>query len=703
MKLRPPRITFDRVRLSVIIIVYSVLMEYADPRPFASTGMARILYLLLLVEIARQWWQYRLEVSHDSVLKQEDYATRWNNFRNRMSNDARFRLRRIVTILGGVYLAGMVANGMTDRCSSAIQCVLVGPQMMMEALPMIIQIMFMVSISLFQLGMMFYMMVKVGFVKFIYPGTIIETFDDVWGQDEAKAKMEEQVALLESDTEVTEKGGYLPKGVLLWGPPGTGKTLLAKAVANLSTKPLILVPPGAFAGTFVGPQPLDAKLLTPHGWTTMGEIREGDEVITVNGDSAKVTGVYDKGVQPVYRVTFSDGATTRASADHPWEVQRVWHRNTTDGAYGRSTVVKTTDLRTRSSRRDAVPLPQPVDHPEASLPIPAYTMGAMLGDGCFRGGTPMIGLYDKQVIDEIESEGVEVSRSLPRVNHVGKTIYDARLTPGAIGPVANRYKTLFQSMGLWGLKSQTKFVPDAYMFSSVDQRKSVLAGLLDTDGSVRTGRGQPLYTSSSPMLAGNLAALVRSLGGTATVHEYVAQNGKPHWKVSINLPFNPFRLERKRAAWKPPSNRMARRVVSVDYEGDEPVRCINVDDDRHLYVTDDYVVTHNTNFLKVHMLFRYVRKLAVRYNGVVVFIDEIDSLGHRGGEVDQATPDPRMAACTAVPEPSEPRRMIVTGGGQQCNLEAFLSAMDGMAETRGLLNKVLALLGFKPLPPPDYK
>ena len=99
MKLRPPRITFDRVRLSVIIIIYSVLMEYADPRPFASTGMARILYLLLLVEIGRQYWGYRLEVSHDAVLKQEDYATRWNNFRDRMSNDARFRLRRIFTIL----------------------------------------------------------------------------------------------------------------------------------------------------------------------------------------------------------------------------------------------------------------------------------------------------------------------------------------------------------------------------------------------------------------------------------------------------------------------------------------------------------------------------------------------------------------------------------------------------------------------------
>ncbi len=220
MRLRPPRITFDRARLSGVIIVYALLMEYADPRPFASTSLARILYLFLLVEMARQVWQYRLEVSHDAVTKHEDYRTRWMNFRNRLSTDARFRVRRITTVLGGVYLLGAVVNSMTDRCGSAVQCVLVGPQLILEAVPMIIQIMFGISMMLMQLGVMFYAMVKVGFVKFIYPGTIVETFDDVWGQDEPKIKMREQVALLESDTAVTAKGGYLPKGVLLWGPPG---------------------------------------------------------------------------------------------------------------------------------------------------------------------------------------------------------------------------------------------------------------------------------------------------------------------------------------------------------------------------------------------------------------------------------------------------------------------------------------------------
>jgi ATP-dependent Zn protease len=128
------------------------------------------------------------------------------------------------------------------------------------------------------------------------------------------------------------------------------------------------------------------------------------------------------------------------------------------------------------------------------------------------------------------------------------------------------------------------------------------------------------------------------------------------------------------------------------------------------------------NILKVHVLFRSIRKLAMRYQGVIVFIDEIDSLGHRGGEVSGMSswlsffrreqyalvPEPvddGIASCTkpSAPATASSHPMIVTGGGQMGTLESFLSGMDGMAEPRGLLNKVLSLLGFKPLPPPEYQ
>jgi ATP-dependent Zn protease len=261
MKLRPPLITFERVRLSAFIVAYITLAEYSDPRPYSTSTMARVLYLLLLVEITRQWWVWRLEVSHGAVTRQAGWRSRWDGFRTRYSANARFRLRRAITVLLGVYAAGLLVDQFTGRCDGALQCVMLGPRLVVEQIPTMLQLALVIALSLFQMAAMFYAMVKVGFVKFVYPGTITESFDDVWGQDEAKSKMVEQVQLLESDAALTKVGGHLPKGVLLWGPPGTGKTLLAKAVANASTKPLILVPPGAFQATFVGVNILKVHVL----------------------------------------------------------------------------------------------------------------------------------------------------------------------------------------------------------------------------------------------------------------------------------------------------------------------------------------------------------------------------------------------------------------------------------------------------------
>jgi hypothetical protein len=68
-------------------------------------------------------------------------------------------------------------------------------------------------------------------------------------------------------------------------------------------------------------QPLTAQVLTPSGYRLMSDIHVGDEVIAVDGSATAVTGVYPQGVQPIYRITLSDGSTTRATFDHLWVVR----------------------------------------------------------------------------------------------------------------------------------------------------------------------------------------------------------------------------------------------------------------------------------------------------------------------------------------------------------------------------------------------
>jgi recombination protein RecA len=102
-------------------------------------------------------------------------------------------------------------------------------------------------------------------------------------------------------------------------------------------------------------QPYDALVLTPDGYIKMGEVREGDVLTSASGQWTRVTGVHPQGVQPVYRLTFSDGSACEASADHLWSVE-VWVQS-----FGYLAVTATTaQLRRRiesSSGRPRVRLP----------------------------------------------------------------------------------------------------------------------------------------------------------------------------------------------------------------------------------------------------------------------------------------------------------------------------------------------------------
>jgi cell division protease FtsH len=262
--LRPPKPLYERAKLPIILLAYLVLAEWVDPFPFHVSTPARLAVLLLVFFLLREFHHARLEVDEAWAARTEGLWQRWRAQTGRVPKTTWLKVQRVAGWMIALYVFGIVVNTLTTRCDSAVQCAVLAPRMAVENLPTFIQFAVMVSLTLFQLGIMFYAMVKVGSYKVVMPGTIGVTFDDVWGQDDAKQKVMEQVRLLEDSDEVERAGGYMPKGLLLYGPPGTGKTYLAKAAANYSSKPLILVPPGAFQATFVGINLLKVWIMFRH-------------------------------------------------------------------------------------------------------------------------------------------------------------------------------------------------------------------------------------------------------------------------------------------------------------------------------------------------------------------------------------------------------------------------------------------------------
>ncbi len=333
-------------------------------------------------------------------------------------------------------------------------------------------------------------------------------------------------------------------------------------------------------------QPLDAQVLTPSGWKPMGEIEVGDQVIGGDGKPTTVVGVHPRGDMDVYRVTLNDGTSTRCTADHLWSVDAL------DPRMQRRTFTlrELIDRRLRWSpggNRFYLPKLNGVEfRSDERLPVDPYLLGFLIGDGGLAGTTPGVCSAEAESVERV-AELLPVGVSL--VQHGPRNWW---LSSGRRGGRPNPLTESLRTVGLWRTTSHTKFIPDAYKRSSLENRLALLQGLLDTDGSVdyRRGTGAEFYTASR-RLADDVAGLTRSLGGVARVK--VKREG---WRVAIDLgdERTPFRLTRKASIYRRSRKPFRRRITAVEPAGQHEVRCITVANEDGLYVTDDYIVTHNS-------------------------------------------------------------------------------------------------------------
>ena len=359
-------------------------------------------------------------------------------------------------------------------------------------------------------------------------------------------------------------------------------------------------------------QPVFSKVLTPTGFTTIGALSVGDVVVGSDGRPTAVLGVYPQGRKPVYRVQTQDGASTLACGEHLWSVGTA-----SDRRRGRAPrIVQTRDmvghLRAAHQHRYEMPLlSRPVEFERYHVLMDPYALGLLLGDGCVTTSTtPAFSTADPSLVAVLESRlpNIEVSRK-------GEIDYVLRRKGGSRGGqrIVNPVTDLLRKLQLAGRKSADKFVPTEYLYNTPDVRLAVMQGLLDTDGGPVTQDGRTCriqYTTTSPRLREDMVFLVRSFGGVAYWRTRHAEGRRPGraqgrdvlyrhdaYVVEIRLPAGiaPFRLARKRDLFDAHGGgRPMRFIDSVEPAGEVETVCIKVAADDSLYITDDFLVTHNT-------------------------------------------------------------------------------------------------------------
>lgn len=388
----------------------------------------------------------------------------------------------------------------------------------------------------------------------------------------------------------------------------SGNSLVEKKILTIPVSPaldIVLgggIPEGSFV-IFTG-QPkcgkelyINEKVYTINGPTTIGKIKIGNILCHPGGKTSNVIGVYPQGKKDIYEVKFNDGSISRCGLEHNWTVSKN-DRKTNYVTMTLEEILKE-GLRYSDRWKWKIPLTKPVYFKQKKkLMIDPYILGCLIGDGSFVKGTPTLASVDEFITNKFKEFCKARGLSFKSRSSVDHTI-SGKIDSDTL--VKNTLTRDLRKLKLFGHNGHNKFIPKVYKYASINNRWKLIRGLMDTDGSNDNGL-RAEYTTVSKLLAKDIQEVLESLGYTCKIKRrftgYQGKNGKqfPSYRLYIhgNDIDKLFSLPRKKSNHKRIKPDLHRTIVAVNKIGNEEAVCIEVDNPDGLYLTNNFIVTHNT-------------------------------------------------------------------------------------------------------------
>ncbi len=380
-------------------------------------------------------------------------------------------------------------------------------------------------------------------------------------------------------------------------------------------------------------QPNSEKVLTDKGWVEMGKISVGDMVATRTNSFTKVIEVFPQGSKDVYELELIDGRKVRCGKNHLWKVYNKRLKVKKEVVLSTQQMIDWGLTKKASgnniSYQFAIPDIEPIEYPKKDLPIDPYLLGLLLGDGTINKGLKLASI-DMEIIENVSNilgldytlkkDGVGTKNCNYRIVYHNVFDKEQHLKYNICGNL--KLNPIIEELKLLNLrkKCNDKFIPDIYKHSSIEQRLEIVKGLMDSDGYISKD-GKIEFKNTCKQLSNDLVYILRSLGIKCRINEFESKQGfKNYFRVYIQTSkFNVFKLKRKADLFRYDKKTVERysivNIKKLDYK--EECTCILLNDNDHIYLTTDFIPTHNSEKIAGMILAYNYTFLPASFNVVV--------------------------------------------------------------------------------------